>query len=95
VYRCPSDLSTEEGPVKLERISACTYPVRDRDLDYTFGLLAGVGFVRVDLWGGPPNYHNDPAVCDPDALRSAAACGWLTWEHMPAVSSSSAAPRPS
>jgi sugar phosphate isomerase/epimerase len=58
--------------VDLHRISACTYPVRERDLDYTFGLLATVGFRCVDLWGGPPNYDNDAAICDPQTLRQRA-----------------------
>lgn len=59
--------------MELERISACTYPVRDRDLDYTFGLLARVGFTKADLWGGPPNYANDPTECDPAGLKAKAA----------------------
>jgi len=53
----------------LSRVSACTYPVRTRDLDYTFGLIADSGFAKVDLWGGPPNYSNDPDECDPGALK--------------------------
>ncbi|NLF16850.1 MAG: sugar phosphate isomerase/epimerase [Lentisphaerae bacterium] len=56
----------------LERISCCTYPVRDHDLDHTFRLLAGIGFQKADLWGGPPNYSNDPAECNIASLASKA-----------------------
>lgn len=54
------------------RISTCTYPVRLRDLDDTFQLMAQSGFAKVDLWGGPPNYASDPAECDPADLKQKA-----------------------
>ena len=59
--------------MQLERISACNYPVRDRDLDYTFKLLTDSGFTKVDLWGGLPNYSNHPAECDVARLKQKAA----------------------
>jgi len=52
-----------------ERISACTYAVREEPLDATFQLIAGAGCRKVDLWGGLPNYSNDPAECDVVALK--------------------------
>ena len=55
------------------RISACTFPVRKRDLDFIFGLIRDSGFAKVDLWGGPPNFSADPDECDPVALREKAA----------------------
>ena len=58
--------------MELDRISTCTYAVRERDLDYTFGLMADTGFRKVDLWGGAPNYSNDPAECDVAALKAKA-----------------------
>jgi len=59
-----------------ERISTCTYWVRERSLDETFRLFAGAGFKKVDLWGGLPNFSLDPAACDIRALRAkATACG--------------------
>lgn len=51
------------------RISACTFPVRELDLDYAFGLMSRSGYEKIDLWGGPPNYSSDPAKCDPAALK--------------------------
>jgi len=59
-----------------ERISTCTYWVRERSLAETFRLFAGAGFSKIDLWGGLPNFSLNPAECDIGALRSqAAACG--------------------
>jgi sugar phosphate isomerase/epimerase len=57
----------------LERISACTYALREQDLDTTFTVIADGGCRKVDLWGGLPNYSNDPAECDVPALKAKAA----------------------
>ncbi len=59
--------------MELNRISGCTYPVRNEPLEYTFGLFAGAGYRKIDLWGGPPNYSNDPEECDILGLKGAAA----------------------
>lgn len=56
----------------LDRVSTCNYPIRDKDLDYAFGLFAGMGFRKVDLWGGMPNFSLDPAECDVAVLRQKA-----------------------
>ena len=56
----------------LDRISTCNYPIRDKDLDYALGLFTGIGFRKVDLWGGLPNFSLDPAECDVVALRQKA-----------------------
>jgi 3-dehydroshikimate dehydratase len=56
----------------LDRISACTYALREKDLDTTFGIIADGGCRKVDLWGGLPNYANDPAECDIAALKAKA-----------------------
>ncbi len=56
----------------LNRISACSYAVRDKDADYTFKLITGAGISKIDLWGGLPNYSNNPAECDIVALRDKA-----------------------
>jgi sugar phosphate isomerase/epimerase len=57
----------------IDRISACTYAVRNESLDRAFGLLSASGFRKVDLWGGPPNYADDPSLCDISAIRDKAA----------------------
>jgi len=59
--------------MELQRLSACTYAVREQDLDYTFAVIRNAGFCNVDLWGGPPNYSNDPDECDHAALKTKAA----------------------
>ena len=56
----------------IDRISTCNYPIRTRDLDYAFGLFTDIGFRKVDLWGGLPNFSLDPAECDVAALRQKA-----------------------
>ena len=61
-----------------ERISTCTYAVRERSLDETFRLFAGAGFKKIDLWGGLPNFSLNPAECNIGALRSQAAVHGLT-----------------
>lgn len=59
------------------RISACTYAVRNESLDAAFALVAGSGFRKMDLWGGPPNYANDPSACDLAGIRGKAAAHGL------------------
>ncbi len=59
--------------MELDRLSACTYPVREDTLDNTFALVSRAGFRKADLWGGPPNYANDPSVCDMAGIKAKAA----------------------
>jgi sugar phosphate isomerase/epimerase len=45
-----------------DRISACSYPLRDRELDYAFGVIAAAGFRKVDLLGRLPHFSaTDPS----------------------------------
>jgi sugar phosphate isomerase/epimerase len=56
----------------LERISCCTIPLRDRDPEYAFGVIAKAGFTKVDLLGRMPHFDlSDPAY-DFDAVMAAA-----------------------
>lgn len=64
--------------MNLDRMSACTYAVRLESLDFTFQIIAAAGCRKVDLWGGLPNYSNDPAECDIPALKAKAAAYGLT-----------------
>ena len=59
------------------RISACSYPIRVRPLDEIFGIIRDAGYLKVDLWGGPPHYTHDPP-CDVPALKARAAAYGLT-----------------
>jgi len=63
--------------MNIDRISACTYAVRTDPLDSTFGMLSRSGFRCVDLWGGLPNYSNDPGACDIAGIRKKAAAHGL------------------
>ena len=61
-----------------ERISTCTYPLRERPAAEALKVLADCGFGKVDLWGRPPHFSADPAECDHDALEAAAAAVGVT-----------------
>jgi sugar phosphate isomerase/epimerase len=58
--------------VELERISACTYPLRERPVEEALKSLAKCGFTKVDLWGRPPHFSADPSQLDPKAIEAAA-----------------------
>jgi len=66
-------VTLEDMNMDPNRISCCNYPVREKDLDYTFRLISDCGFRKVDLWGGLPNYSNDPAECDVQGLGAKAS----------------------
>lgn len=46
----------------ISRISACSYPLREKDLDYTLQVIAESGFKKVDLLGRVPHF----SATDPD-----------------------------
>lgn len=51
----------------LSRISACTYPLREKPWDYALRVLADAGVYRADLWGRAPHFPedaNDDAVTE-------------------------------
>ncbi|MFW6161745.1 MAG: sugar phosphate isomerase/epimerase family protein [Planctomycetota bacterium] len=56
----------------LDRISTCTYPLRERPAAEAMGVMADCGFRKIDLWGRPPHFSADPAEVDPGALEAAA-----------------------
>ncbi|PIU89906.1 MAG: hypothetical protein COZ06_06215 [Armatimonadetes bacterium CG_4_10_14_3_um_filter_66_18] len=60
-------------PMDLCRLTTCTYPLREREPEYSFRLFADVGFTKLDLWGNPPHFSADPAECDHAALESFSA----------------------
>ena len=59
------------------RISACTYWLRELPLDETFAIFSKAGFSKIDLWGGLPNFSLDPAECDVARLKAAASAAGL------------------
>lgn len=44
----------------LNRISACTYPMREKPCDYALRVLAESGVYRADLWGREPHFPELP-----------------------------------
>jgi sugar phosphate isomerase/epimerase len=58
--------------MELDRISTCTYPLRERPAAEAMRVMADCGFRKIDLWGGPPHFSADPAEVDPAALEAAA-----------------------
>lgn len=59
--------------MERERLSACTYPLRERPVEYSFRVLAGMGFRKLDLWGRSPHFSPNPAECDPAELEALVA----------------------
>ena len=58
--------------MELERISTCTYPLRERPAAEAMRVMAQCGLRKVDLWGRPPHFSADPAEIDPAELEAAA-----------------------
>lgn len=57
----------------VSRLSTCTYPLRERDLDYTLGVIAQAGFKKVDLWGRAPHFSTSPREVKPRDIETTAA----------------------
>lgn len=55
----------------MSRVSACSYPLREHDLDYTFGVIADAGFTKLDLWGRPPHFSTMPSRVKPRDIERA------------------------
>ena len=52
----------------VARASACTYALRQKDVEYALHVIAGAGFKKVDLWGGMPHFSIDESEFDLDRL---------------------------
>lgn len=57
----------------LSRLSTCTYSFRELDPEESFRLFSQMGFLKLDLWFGPPRYSANPEQCDHAALEALAA----------------------
>ena len=60
--RSVSSILLQEDNMDVTRISACSYPLREKDLDYTLKVISGAGFRKVDLLGRVPHF----SATDPD-----------------------------
>ncbi len=56
----------------LDRISSCTYPVRELDPGAAFDVMAAAGVHKVDLWGNMPHFSLVSVACSLDDLLSKA-----------------------
>ena len=53
----------------VTRVSACSFPLRERDLDYTFKVISEAGFDKIDLVGRMPHFSVTDPDYDMDELR--------------------------
>ena len=56
----------------IARLSACTFPLRERPWQEALETIARAGYRKVDLLGRAPHLTLDPAECDPAQIRAAA-----------------------
>lgn len=56
----------------MSRVSACTFPLRERPWQDALQVIARSGFDKVDLLGRLPHLSLDPAEYDPDLTKEAA-----------------------
>ena len=62
----------------LNRLSTCTFPLKDRPLAEALPVIAAAGYQRIDLLGRMPHFSLDPAECNPEALKTLVADYGLT-----------------
>jgi L-ribulose-5-phosphate 3-epimerase len=55
----------------VTRISACSFPLKEKDLDYTFQVISDSGFDKIDLVGRMPHFSVTDPEYDLGALRRA------------------------
>lgn len=56
--------------MNTERVSACSYPLREQPLDYTLKVISEAGFKKVDLLARMPHFSvTDPAYSMDDLKR--------------------------
>ncbi len=56
----------------MSRVSTCTYPLRECDLDTTFDVIAQAGFTKLDLWGRKPHFSVLAEEVRPEDIEAAA-----------------------
>ncbi len=59
--------------MEIQRISACTYPMREKPYDYALRVLADSGVYRADLWGREPHFPELPTDEQLSAIEEASA----------------------
>ncbi len=56
----------------MSRVSACSYPLRERPWQDALQIIARAGFDKVDLLGRAPHLSLDPTECDPTSVKQVA-----------------------
>lgn len=56
----------------LNRVSSCTYPVRELDTRAALEIMREAGVGKVDLWGNLPHFSIVSVSCNLDSLRQTA-----------------------
>ncbi|MEW6359207.1 MAG: sugar phosphate isomerase/epimerase family protein [Planctomycetota bacterium] len=54
------------------RVSTCSYPLREQDAEHALKVIVAAGFKKVDLWGRMPHFSADPSECDHNVLTALA-----------------------
>lgn len=57
----------------MNRATTCSYPLRERDLDYTFSVVADAGFRKIDLWGRAPHFSTKVTEVKPRDIEKLVA----------------------
>ena len=53
----------------VSRVTACSFPLKEKDLDYTFQVISEAGFDKIDLVGRMPHFSVTDPEYDMDELR--------------------------
>jgi len=56
--------------MEMERVSACTYPLRDRPWQEAVDVIEAAGFSQIDLLGRMPHLSLDPEEWDPAEVKA-------------------------
>lgn len=50
--------------MELSRISTCTYPLREQQIEVALEAVSDAGFEKADVWGRMPHFSEDQFLCD-------------------------------
>ena len=54
--------------MELSRISTCTIPLGEQQIDVALRAVEEAGYEKADLWGRMPHFSEDQALCDWETL---------------------------
>lgn len=53
----------------MSRVSTCTIPMHDKEIDHALQVVAEAGFAKADILGRLPHFSQDQSLCDWPRLR--------------------------